>query len=309
MQTSLARRTIRWTYAPALWIGVDGAALAALGSGSGIVWLGPLLLVAVALSFLAERIAPWSPEWNRSLGDGARDVIHAVVNESASLAALGMLPILVVGLGTGSLWPSGLPFVVEVVGAILVLDLGVGFVHFLSHRLAWLWRIHAVHHSVLRMYGLNGLMKHPLHQAVETLAGTAPLVALGLPADVGTALVFCTAIQLLLQHSNVDYRLGPLRRWLAVAEVHRFHHRRSPVDGDVNFGLFTTLVDHALGTYYWQPEAPRSGKALGIAAEPDYPIGYAAQLVRPFRPRIGGSSAVRRRGRGGGEQARSGADR
>lgn len=103
-------------------------------------------------------------------------------------------------------------------------DLGITLAHYVSHRAEWLWRLHAVHHSVERMYGFNGLMKHPLHQAIETAAGTAPLVVVGMPLDVGALLGFAVAIQLLLQHSNVDMRAGPLAYLWAVAPGHRHHH-------------------------------------------------------------------------------------
>lgn len=117
------------------------------------------------------------------------------------------------------------------------------------------------------MYGFNGLIKHPVHQSIEMAAGTMPLVLLGLPVEVGTALAFCTAIQLLVQHSNVDFRLGPLRMWLAAAEIHRLHHRKEPALGDVNFGLFTTIWDRLLGTLHDRAEGVRlSSSDVGIAA-------------------------------------------
>ena len=59
--------------------------------------------------------------------------------------------------------------------ALPVADLGITLVHYASHRLPLLWRLHAVHHSVTRMYGFNGLMKHPLHQAAEAVGGVLPL--------------------------------------------------------------------------------------------------------------------------------------
>lgn len=80
-----------------------------------------------------------------------------------------------------SWWPSSLPFVLQVLIAIVVTDVGVTAVHVASHRVGWLWRFHAVHHSVKRFYGFNGLMKHPLHGALELAAGILPLLILGLP--------------------------------------------------------------------------------------------------------------------------------
>jgi len=107
--------------------------------------------------------------------------------------------------------------------AILISDVGITLAHFASHRLSSLWRLHAVHHSVKRLYGFNGLMKHPLHQLIETVAGTTPLLFVGVPQNVLMLLVVAVVLQLLLQHSNVAYFTGPLRRVLAINAVHRFH--------------------------------------------------------------------------------------
>ncbi|MCV7070847.1 sterol desaturase family protein, partial [Mycobacterium rufum] len=105
------------------------------------------------------------------------------------------------------------------------------------------------HHSVKRFYGFNGLMKHPLHGALELAAGILPLLILGLPKAIAEVLTVAIAVQLLLQHSNADYRVGPLRKVLALNEGHRFHHLKWAGIGDVNFGLFTLGLDHALRTF------------------------------------------------------------
>lgn len=275
-------------YLPTILVGVNGLALLALGRGHAFGLLAPLLLVAISLSFLAERIAPYRPEWNHAAGDGWRDTAHAVVNEGLNVLSIASIPVVVTMFGSGSLWPHEWPFVVQVVFALFVLDFGVTLAHLASHRWEWLWKFHAVHHSVKRLYGFNGLMKHPIHQGVEMLIGTAPLVALGIPIEVGMAIAFCTATQLLVQHSNVNMRVGLLGRWLAVATVHRFHHQGSPEQGDVNFGLFTTVWDRLIGTFhYTDRDTPFSSAEIGIDAEPDYPVGYLAQLRHPFERRSG----------------------
>ncbi len=277
------RWLLRFAYAPLLLLGVNGLGLLAISSGSAAWVPGMLVAAAIAISFGAERILPYNRDWNRSHGDGGRDTLHAVVNETANFSTLLFLPVLTSLAPWGDLWPREWPFLAQTLFAILVLDAGITLAHYASHRVSLLWRFHAVHHSVRRMYGFNGLMKHPIHQSIETLAGTTPLVALGLPADIALALVFAVAIQLLLQHSNVDYTVGPLRWLLATNEVHRFHHQKEAQVGDVNFGLFTTLWDHLLGTYAFEIRDRFVSDELGIAAEPDYPNAYVPQLVAPFR--------------------------
>jgi sterol desaturase/sphingolipid hydroxylase (fatty acid hydroxylase superfamily) len=276
------RRFVQLGFVPLMIGGAGGAAVWVGSRGGDSVELALIVVVAIAWSLLAERIAPYERDWNSSRGDGWRDVVHAVVNETLNVGSVAVLGV-VGGLGVSRWWPSGWPFVVQVAFAIVVLDAGVTLAHWQSHRRAWLWRFHAVHHSVERMYGLNGIMKHPVHQTIEMLAGATPLVVLGMPAGVAAALVACTAIQLLLQHSNVDYRVGGLRSVLALNEGHRFHHVRAAGAGDVNFGLFTTLWDRLLGTWTIDPARRFTSDDLGIAGRRDYPRGWLAQLREPFR--------------------------
>ena len=218
-------------------------------------------------------------------GDTGRDFLYAALNESLNVASVALLPLLASTLTLADLWPSDLPFVVQVLGAVLVLDAGITFAHAASHRFGGLWRFHAVHHSVTRFYGLNGLMKHPIHQAIEMTAGVAPLLLIGIPQPVAVAVAGCVAIQLLVQHANIDYISGPLERWLAINAGHRLHHLRYPGQGDVNFGLFTLLWDRAMGTYTpANTRAVVTSDDLGIAGRPDYPTTLTGQLAEPFRP-------------------------
>jgi sterol desaturase/sphingolipid hydroxylase (fatty acid hydroxylase superfamily) len=106
-----------------------------------------------------------------------------------------------------------------------------------------------------------------------------------MPAGVASALALAVAVQLLLQHSNADYWAGPLRHLLALNQSHRFHHLRWPGVGDVNFGLFTLMWDYLLGTHSYVANRHFTSADLGMAAKPDYPVGYLAQLGEPFRRR------------------------
>ena len=264
--------------------------------GASKVVIVGVLVAAVGLSFAAEGVLPYAPDWNRSLGDSRRDVVHTVVNESLQILSLLTLPVLVGAVSIEGVWQDGLPFAVQVFGSILVVDLGITVGHWLSHRREMLWRFHAVHHSVQRIYGFNGLMNHPAHQLFETMVPTTPLIVLGLPTNVATTVVVAVHVQLLLQHSNVDYAVGPLGAVLALNHVHRFHHLKSAGVGDVNFGLFTTLWDRMLGTAMWDPARRFSTDDIGIGIEPDFPVS----VLRPARqtlPSPGAAAAAPRVGR------------
>lgn len=271
-------------YVPMMMLGYVGAAVYVVEIGMHFWALAILLLAAISTSIIVELILPNERAWIRNHGDLKRDVAHFLVNDGATALAIFGIPAVASLIPWSGIWPQDLPIVAQLAIAVLVADFGITVAHYYSHRWHWLWRFHAVHHSVERMYGLHGLMKHPLHQGVEAFAGTAPLILMGLPVEVALLLAFAIAIQLLLQHSNVDMRIGPLRHVLALAPVHRFHHQKEVGIGDVNFGLFTTLWDRFLfGTAGYNPGRRFSPGDFGIRLRPDYPRKYLQQLIEPFR--------------------------
>lgn len=282
--THTLRAALRLSFAPGMLLLFGAAALALIQAGHSHFWLLGLLAAAALLSCLAERFAPYEPRWNRAQGDLGRDLLHALVNESGAMASVLLLPWLSAYAPFAELWPAQWPLWLQWLLAVLVADAGITLTHWASHHWAPLWRLHAVHHAVERFHGLNGLVKHPLHQLIETGAGTLPLLLIGLPAEVAALLAFAAGLQLLLQHSNVDMRIGSLRHVWAVAPVHRFHHRKWAGIGDVNFGLFTTFWDRLLGTAVFDPQARFGPGDFGIGTRPDYPQAYLAQLVEPFKP-------------------------
>ena len=162
----LGKALLRYGFCPLMLLGVNGAGLWLVASGASKWWLLALLGGAIGLSFAAERLLPYEEDWNRSHGDSSRDALHALVNEAANFGTLLLLPVFTALLAIGGVWPSGWPFVLQVLFAIIVADAGIALAHYASHRSDLLWRFHAVHHSVKRMYGFNGLMKHPVHQAM-----------------------------------------------------------------------------------------------------------------------------------------------
>ena len=270
------KRLVSWMYAPAFLLGFVGWGLCQPR------WLLLIFATAVAVSFLAEQWLPYERQWNRSLGDRRRDTLHALVNESLNVLGLLVLPGLTALLALEGIWPRGWPLWQQLLMAIFVADAGITLMHYASHRIAMLWRLHAVHHSVLRLFGFYGLMKHPLHQMLEATVGLLPLVLMGISLEVAQLLALAIAIQLLLQHSNVDMRLGPLRWVFAWAPVHRFHHMKYGRAGDVNFGLFFNLWDWLLGTAFYRDGYRMGSQDLGIGSRPDFPVAYTAQLRDPF---------------------------
>ncbi len=272
----------RWIYAPLFFGGFIAGAMWVVSVGASLAWLAGLAVSAIAVSFAVERLVPYEPGWNQDQNDTRRDILHGLVNEGSILMLVLIVPVSAQWVPWPSLWPVEWPVAVQLGLAVVLVDAGITLIHFFSHRVDVLWRFHAVHHSVLRMYGFNGLLKHPIHQTVEVLGGTLPWLLLGIPVEMAALGAFAVTIQLLLQHSNVDMRIGALRYIWALAPVHRHHHVASAGEGDVNFGLFLTVWDVMLGTARFAPSTQVRTGAIGLDGQPDYPSGYIAQILKPF---------------------------
>lgn len=241
------------------------------------------LTVAAALASVAllERRLPFHEAWARDHRDSICDAIHAVVNLVVLLTVHGVIAALAPLWSAGTLWPDQWPLWAQALAVGAVLDLSLYSVHWLSHRVAWLWRFHAIHHSSERLYWLNGERRHPLHAGMMAAPGLLAVVLMGAPALAVGAWLGLLAVHLAFQHSNMDYRVGPLRFVIGAAEVHRWHHKREYEDAQVNYGEFWMLWDHLFGTFRL-PKHNLGATEVGLK-ETNFPMDYGPQLGYPFR--------------------------
>lgn len=241
------------------------------------------LIVAAALATVAllERRLPFHAAWQQDHRDTVCDAIHAVVNLVVLLAVHAVVAGLAPLWSAGTWWPQHWPLWAQALAVGAALDFSLYSVHWLSHRVTWLWRFHAIHHSSERLYWLNGERRHPLHAGMMAAPGLVAVVLIGAPALAVGAWLGLLAVHLAFQHSNLDYRVGPLRFVLGAAEVHRWHHKREYEDAQVNFGEFWMVWDHLFGTFRL-PKHKLGADEVGLK-ETSFPMDYGTQLVYPFR--------------------------
>ena len=180
----------------------------------------------------------------------------------------------------GSLAPPNLPrpisLTVGAMAAALVGDFFYYWCHRAQHR--FLWRFHAIHHSVRELSGVAAY-HHITEEAIKVVLYFLPVGLfiddpLGLPI-VGAIL----GLQGHYLHSTTRLNLGPLGRFIQDNRFHRIHHSIQPEHFDKNFGVFTTLWDCLFGTAYFP--APNEWPATGLADAPA-PSSITDFYLRPF---------------------------
>lgn len=284
-----ARRVVSVVAWPLLTLG----AVAGVVAGQRAGWSAPGVLtgtVAVAALCVAllEWCFPYRAAWARGQGDTWVDAGLLVLSTAVGDAVVrGVSACLVFLLAVGiparpGPWPADWPVGAQLVLALLLSELGGYWTHRLMHRVPLLWRLHAVHHSAPRLYWLNATRNHPGDVLVSTLASVGPLVVLGADAVVLEPFTAFVSVHLLLQHANLDTRLGPFRRLFSTGEAHRWHHSRRLEDAEANYGNVLLLWDAVFGTLRI-PEGREPPEDVGLSGAPDFPRSLGGQLLSPLR--------------------------
>ena len=173
-----------------------------------------------------------------------------------------------------------LPFVLAFPLAVFVADLLQVTVHRAFHRVPFLWRFHAVHHSAAHMDWLAGSRLHLAEVLITRMMVFLPLFLLGFEPPVLYAYIGLVGIQATWVHANLNWDLGPLEHVFVTPRYHHWHHAKDPAYVDANYAIHLPIVDRLLGTH----RLPARGwpEAFGTLND-EVPPGIVAQHLFPFR--------------------------
>jgi sterol desaturase/sphingolipid hydroxylase (fatty acid hydroxylase superfamily) len=268
--------------------------LYALGGLAADSYLGWTLVLALLTAF--ELGNPRRPQ--RAAGRLRGLIFWALFIPVAALlnlllasawAALGVRPLLSLPLFQSFAFLGPVAALVAVLIAWVINDFFFYCCHRLQHR--FLWRFHAVHHSIRDLNAVNSY--HHVSEALMSLILYSVPTSL-IVTDVAAAVPLIGLVmwlQIVWIHSPTRFSLGPLRAWLVDNRCHRIHHSLEERHFDKNFGAFTTLWDRLFGT--WHAPGPDEWPDVGLA-EVAEPAGIRQWLEQPLRhPPAGDSGPAR----------------
>lgn len=171
------------------------------------------------------------------------------------------------------------PLALQLLEAVFLADLFQYGIHRLFHRIPFLWRFHAIHHSSREMDWLAGSRLHLVDVVATRAISFVPLFVMGFSEPAVLAYVVLVSFQAVLLHANLRFRSGWLRWGVATPEYHHWHHSAEAQALDRNFAVHLPLIDVLFGTAYLPDRWPRE---YGVAGHP-VPDGWLPQLLYPFR--------------------------
>lgn len=138
------------------------------------------------------------------------------------------------------------------------------FLHWLCHRVPFLWELHKIHHSATEMTVLTSFRDHLLLNCLKNLVFPLALGLAGFPAGAIGLAVIARQFAIWLQHSNWRSGWGWLGAIVISPRAHRLHHSADARSYNKNFGFDVTLWDRLFGTFQAKPFEGQS-EALGLA--------------------------------------------
>lgn len=278
---------MRWSIRYLAYPAIMGSVIVALWQFSQADLMSAWLMAGVTLTGVLvvgalERIAPFEKAWLADHGDFVADLQFNALGAALIQTSVHFAYPLSQAHLSLQVWPQEWPLWLDVMLVALIVDFGLYWMHRASHVSPLLWRFHKPHHSPSRLYFLNGERRHIVSAVLLAGPGMTAAVVLGAPQQAFAIWFAILPVHLAFQHANLDYALGPLRRLLGVAEMHRWHHKRDYEDAQVNFGEVFLIWDWIFGTAHDAPARVGVGVGeLGLS-DPHYPRGFVGQHLAPF---------------------------
>jgi sterol desaturase/sphingolipid hydroxylase (fatty acid hydroxylase superfamily) len=276
------RRVLSYVWWPALFTASTAAAYFSVISGYAVTGFNiTYIALAIAIALL-ERAMPHEETWLENDGQVVPDIAHTLLNKGVAQVVVVMVTLMgiaeLAAPSAGGLWPESLPLAAQIALGLVLAEIGLYWKHRIAHEWPPMWRFHAVHHSVTRLWFLNTGRFHLVDTLTGLLVAMPLLLILGAPKDVMIMVSAITAIIGILTHSNVEMRCGALNYVFNTPELHRWHHSKVLEEGNRNYGENLMLFDQLFGTFYWSPRRPP--RDIGI--NHPMPATFVEQLRVPF---------------------------
>lgn len=245
------------------------------------------ILVLLLVFMPLERVMPLAADQPVLRRRWVDDVVYLLLNPFLIRFAVA----LVLALALQSLRPlvpaavpravAGLPLWVQVPLVLLVAELGFYAMHRMFHAVPFLWRFHAVHHSIEQLDWLAAHRVHPVDQALTATASVLPVILLGFSDGAVAIWGVSYFLQSHLIHANVKLRLGWLEHIFASPHYHHWHHAQDAAPA--NFGAQLVFLDQLFGTLLRPPARP-PGYGIDEAVPAVMPLALLWPFTRPARP-------------------------
>ncbi len=145
---------------------------------------------------------------------------------------------------------------VELIIAVVLLDFIAQYgVHYILHKVPFLWRLHMVHHSDTSVDVTSGTRHHPGDYMFRELFSLLAVIIGGIPFAFYMFYRILTVLFTYWTHANIKLPLTldkAISYVFVTPNLHKFHHHFERPWTDTNFGNILSIWDRFFGTLVYK---------------------------------------------------------
>lgn len=188
----------------------------------------------------------------------------------------------------GLLQLTPMPLWLTLVAGLLLLDLiGAYLIHFIEHKIKWMWKFHMVHHADTHVDTTTANRHHPGESVFRAVFTILAVFTCGAP--IWLVMLYQSLSAVLSQFNHANIRLPRLLdkwiSWIIVSpDMHKVHHHYIRPQTDSNYGNIFSLWDRLFGTYDHTPANQLRYGLDVLDDKQDEQLRY--QMTLPFNKKI-----------------------
>lgn len=195
----------------------------------------------------------------------------------------------------GLLYLFPMPVWLFVLVGLLLLDLvSSWFIHWLEHRVRWMWKFHLIHHADTWVDATTANRHHPGESLFRVIFTLIAVVLTGAPLWLVFFYQSLSVVLSQFNHANIS-----LPKWLDRAisrvivspDMHKVHHHYTQPLTDTNYGNIFSVWDRLFGTFAYVEDTRTLHYGIDTYPDEQEHNKMGSLLKMPFgeyRPPVGG---------------------
>jgi sterol desaturase/sphingolipid hydroxylase (fatty acid hydroxylase superfamily) len=194
----------------------------------------------------------------------------------------------------GLLYVFNLQLWLFIVVGLMIQDLiGAWFIHWIQHKIKWMWKFHIIHHADTWVDTTTANRHHPGESVFRALFTLIAVIVAGAPIWLVFLYQSLSVVLSQFNHANISLPkwLDSIISWVIVSpDMHKTHHHYVQPLTDTNYGNIFSCWDRIFGTYAEVKDTKELKYGIDIYMKEEENNGMKKLLTIPFdeyRPPIG----------------------
>jgi len=177
---------------------------------------------------------------------------------------------------------------IKIIAGVMLLDfIGAWLVHWIEHKVKWMWKFHLVHHSDTTVDVTTGLRHHPGETVFRIFFTIFGVFLIGVPIGIVMLYQSLSVLFAHITHANINMpkKIDRALSYLFVTpNMHKVHHHYSQPLTDTNYGNIFAVWDRIFGTFAEVNDVKKLTYGIDTHMDPRENEHLPNLLKIPFQP-------------------------